>query len=283
MRSGDLLEYFRSDPDIISAGPARRRIQYACLAILCISAVALVALQMKFAGYTFLILGAVLLPLTPKVFARNMFLVFFSLGILGLTPITTDVSYTNFVRMGLALGAAVIIPYIVSRYIYQDYLVRFRFHHGRKWFKKEILYIFFTVVVAYVLLPFYLRDTGAYLNWSVEPGFGFLTRLFIGTNGLGIWDELFFVSTVLGIFRRFFSFLWANVAQAVLFTSFLYELGFTGWGFVMIFIFALIQGVVFRQTDSLLYVITIHLALDFVLYLALIHAHHPGWLPIFLL
>ncbi|MEX1112465.1 MAG: CPBP family intramembrane glutamic endopeptidase, partial [Candidatus Andersenbacteria bacterium] len=257
MTSGHLLKYFRSDSDITSSGPARRKIEYTCLALLCLSAVPLVALQMQLVGYVLLVLGATLLPLTPKVFARNMFLVFFSLGILGLTPITTDVSYTNFIRMGLALGAAVIIPYLVSRYVYQDYLVRFRFHHGRKWFKKEVFYIFFTVAVAYVLLPFYLQDTGAYLNWTVEPGFGFLTRLFIGTNGLGIWDELFFVSTVLGIFRRFFSFLWANIAQAILFTSFLFELGFTGWGFVMIFIFALIQGVVFRKTDSLLYVITI--------------------------
>jgi hypothetical protein len=46
--------------------------------------------------------------------------------------------------------------------------------------------------------------------------------------------------------------------QAVLFTSFLFKLGFTGWGPVMIFIFAIIQGVVFRKTDSLFYVITIH-------------------------
>ena len=47
-----------------------------------------------------------------------------------------------------------------------------------------------------------------------------------------------------------FPFLFANAMQAVLFTSFLY-------------------------------VITIHLCLDFVLFLALIAAYYPSWMPIF--
>ncbi|MEK7557112.1 MAG: CPBP family intramembrane glutamic endopeptidase, partial [Patescibacteria group bacterium] len=218
----------------------------------------------------------------PPLFARHIFLVCVSLAFLGIVPISTGVSYLNFARMGAALLAALVIPYVVSRYIYGDYLVRFRFHHGRKWYKTEILYILLTMAIAYFVLPFYLRNTGAYQNWTVEAGFGFLARLFVGTNALGIWDELFFISTALGILRKFLSFAWANIVQAILFPSFLYELGFTGWGFIMIFLFALIQGVVFRKTDSLFYVISIHLALDLALYLALIHAHHPSWMPVFI-
>jgi len=86
---------------------------------------------------------------------------------------------------------------------------------------------------------------------------------------------------VLGIYRRYLPFATANLLQAVLFTSFLFELGFTGWGPVMIFIFAVIQGVVFRKTDSLFYVITIHLTLDFILFLALVNIH-TGWFGVFL-
>jgi membrane protease YdiL (CAAX protease family) len=244
--------------------------------------VSLIALHQTW-GWAFLAIACATLPLCTQQFRKDVVLLCVSLGLLGITRIDTDVSPAHMVAMGTTLLLAVAIPYAVSRWIYRDYLVRFPLHHGRRWVRTEILYILMTVAVAYFLLPFYLRTSGAYLNWTVEPGWAFLTRLFIGTNGLGIWDELFFISTVLGILRRFFPFVWANIAQSILFTSFLYELGFTGWGPLMIFPFALLQGEVFRRTESLLYVITIHLSLDLVLYAALIHARHPEWMPIFVI
>lgn len=260
---------------------SRRLFEYINILLLCASAVVLIALQMKLYGWILLVIGALTLFLCRKEFAKNLLLVYASLSILGVTSINTDISYVHMAEMGIALFLAVAIPYTISRYIYKDHLVRFKFHHGRKWYKSEVLYVLAAGVAAYFLIPFYLRDTAAYLNWTVDPGASNIVRLFIGTNVLGIWDELFFVSTVLGIFRRFLSFMWANLAQSVLFSSFLYELGFTGWGFGMMFLFALLQGYIFKKTDSLIYVISIHLTLDFILFLALIHAHHPTWLPIF--
>jgi membrane protease YdiL (CAAX protease family) len=184
--------------------------------------------------------------------------------------------------MSVTLAAAVLLPYFISRHIYKENAVRFPWHHGRYWYFSEIIYIAVTACVAYFLLPYYLRSTGAYLNWPSASDMGSLVRLFIGTNALGFWDELFFVSTALGIMRRHFSFAAANIFQSVLFTSFLYDLGFKGWGFVMIFLFALLQGYIFKRTDSLLYVVTIHLTLDCILFLALIHAYHPMIIPIFI-
>ena len=256
-------------------------IEYGNILLLCASAVVLIALQMQLYGWILMALGLLTLLWCRKEFAKNLLLVYVSLGILGLTPINTDISYGHMLQMGVTLFLAVAIPYTISRYVYKENFVRFQFHHGRKWYKKEIFYVLLTGVISYFLIPFYLKSTGAYLNWDVEPGVSNIIRLFIGTNVLGIWDELFFVSTVLGIFRRFLKFFWANLAQAVLFTSFLYELGFTGWGFNMIFLFALLQGYIFRRTESLLYIITIHLTIDLILFLALIHAFHPTWLPIF--
>lgn len=260
----------------------RRWLEQFNILLLCLATVILIGLQIKPEGWFLLIFSALMLFLCSKQFAKDLLLIYISIAILGFTTITTDISYKHMFQMGVALTLAVAIPYLVSRYIYKDYLVRFKFHHGRNWQKLEIAYIGLTVIVTYFLLPFYLKNTGAYLNWTVEAGVSNILRLFIGTNALGIWDELFFVSTVLGILRRYLSFNWANVAQAVLFTSFLYELGFTGWGFVMIFIFALIQGYVFKKTESLFYIITIHLSLDFVLFLALINAHHPSWMSVFI-
>ncbi|MEJ0073224.1 MAG: CPBP family glutamic-type intramembrane protease [Candidatus Saccharibacteria bacterium] len=110
---------------------------------------------------------------------------------------------------------------------------------------------------------------------------GGLFTLFLGTNSLGIWDELFFVLTVLALLRRHIPFAAANTVQAVLWTCFLFDLGFQAWMPLLLFPFALLQGVVFKRTHSLLYLLAIHLTLDFVLYLALINAQHPQRLNIF--
>jgi membrane protease YdiL (CAAX protease family) len=171
---------------------------------------------------------------------------------------------------------------VISRYLYHDHVISFPFRHGRRWYRTEIGYIFFTAAVAYFVLPFYFSNTGAYHNWPVTPGAGHLIVLFLGTQALGLWDELFFVNTVLTLLRRHLPFVWANLIQAAFWTVFLFELGFRGWAPVLIYPFALLQGYIFKRTGSLLYIITIHLTLDLVLYLALLHAAYPAWLNVFL-
>ena len=147
-------------------------------------------------GWILLLVSAGTLLFCSKQFAKDLLLVHISLAILGTTEITTDIGYRHMFEMGAALFLAVVIPYVVSRYIYKDYLVRFQFHHGRQWFRSEIIFIGMTAIISFFLLPFYLKSTGAYMNWSVEPGVTYISRLFVGTNALGIWDEFFFVSTV---------------------------------------------------------------------------------------
>jgi membrane protease YdiL (CAAX protease family) len=250
------------------------------IGIVTLMGVLLIGLQVKPWAWGFLPIGLGVLAFAGADFKKDFILIYISLILLGITPITTDISTGHFIEMGITLTLAILVPLLLSRRFGRPLI--FRFHHGRRWLKREVGYIVFTAVVSYFLLPFYLKSTGAYLNWSVEPNWNSVTRLFIGTNALGIWDELFFVSTVLGVYRRYLPFTTANLLQSVLFASFLFELGFTGWGPVMIFIFALIQGVVFWKTDSLFYVITIHLTLDFILFLALVYLH-TGWFGIFLL
>ncbi len=252
------------------------------LLLLLASGVILIALQIRPAGWGVLGLSCLSLALADKKFAKDVLLVNISLAIIGLTPITTDISYEHFALMGSTLTAAVLIPYLVSRFVYWDYRIRFPFHHGRKWYKKEVAYIVFAGMMAYLTLPFYLTSTGAYHNWPSGTDTSSLIRLFIGTNALGIWDELFFIGVVFGLLRNYFSFIWANIFQAVLWAAFLFELGFIGWGPIAVFIFALLQGVVFKRTESLLYIVTIHLTVDFFLFLALIHAHHPQLVNLFL-
>jgi len=252
------------------------------LLFLCTSSITLIALQLPILGWICLIIGLLSLVLCEKKFTKEILLIYLSLAILGITPISTDISYGHIIEMSITLGLAVSIPFIFSKYIYKSIIINFHWHNGRNWYKSEKFYILVTAILSYFLLPFYLQASSAYLNWSVEPGLSNIIRLFIGTNALGIWDELFFICTVLGILRRHITFIFANLIQAVLFTSFLFELGFTGFGPLLIYPFALLQGYIFKRTDSLIYVITIHLTLDFILFLALIHAHHPAWMPIFI-
>lgn len=255
--------------------------EYLALFLLVSTAFTSVALQLKLVGWILFVIGLLVLFLCRKEFRKNVFLPYIAVGILSIMPISTDIGFAHILIGGPLIIASVAVPYCISRYVYKTHVIRFPFHHGRSWYKTEIAYIALTAVLAYLILPYYLVSTGSYLNWTVEPNASSLIRLFIACMLVGIWDELFFVSTILGTLRRFFSFPIANVAQAIIFTSFLYELGFRSWGVIPIFIFTLTQGYIFKRTDSLLYVITIHLTLDIILFLVLIYAHNHSWMPIF--
>ena len=198
------------------------------------------------------------------------------------TPINTGLNPSHVIAMGIPLALVLIIPYLVSKYVTKDQAITFHFLNGRNWYRSEIAYIFITALAAYLVLPFYFATTGAYHNWTVLPGAGHFISLFLGTQALGLWDELFFVNTVLTLLRRYLRFVWANLIQAVFWTAFLYQLGFRGWAPLLVYPFALLQGYIFMRTRSLLYIITIHLTLDAVLFLVLVHAYYPAWLPIFL-
>lgn len=232
-----------------------------------------------------LLLGlAVILPLaqTKSRFSKHMLTLISMLALLGLVPINTSVTHDHMLIMGGQLALTVAVPYLVVTYLLKEKVITLPFRTGRRWYWKEIAYILFAGTASYFLLPYYLGITGSYVNWSVELEPTFIARLFVGTNALGIWDELFFVGVCLALLRNHIPFIWANLAQATMWTAFLYELGFRGWGPIPIFIFALSQGIVFKNTKSLLYIITIHLTIDFVLFLTLIHLHHPEYLRIFI-
>lgn len=259
--------------------------RYAIVSALCISAVPLLAIP-SFRWLGWLLWSAVTLTLAvfhfQSRFNHHILLLAGALALLGLVPINTDITYSHMLVMGSVLVATVVLPFTVTTHGFKERIITFPFRFGRKWRRREIFYVFFAGLVAYLVLPFYLAGTGSYLNWDVVLDTSHIVRLFIGTNALGIWDELFFVGVCLALLRQHVPFVWANVAQATLWTAFLYELGFRGWGPFAIFFFALSQGYIFKKSKSLLYIITVHLTLDFVLFLVLVHLHHPEYLRIFI-
>ena len=99
---------------------------------------------------------------------------------------------------------------------------------------------------------------------------------------MGTWDELFFICTCFALLRRHFPVWLANLLQATIFVSFLWELGYREWGPLLTVPFALVQGFLFARTGSLLYVLVVHLLFDAIVFMAIVHAHNPDMFAIFI-
>lgn len=253
----------------------------AALVLLAAAGVIIFAVRVLPIGYAVLAAAIVAGFVASKSLGRDLVLIGAGVLIMSLVPITTDISIEHMTVMGSAMIAAIAVPYLVSRYVYREHAVRFPIRTGVKWTRFEWGWLVAVVVLGYLILPFYMISTGVYANWPAADDASSIGRLFLGTNALGIWDELFFICTVFTLLRRHYPDTVAMIAQAVLFTSFLWELGFTAWGPLLIFPFALVQAYTFKLTKSLSYVVTVHLLFDFVLFLVLLHAHDRSVVPIF--
>lgn len=267
-----------ASPEVLSHGP----VALIPAALVSASAVLLFWLEWKPAGYAVLLAGIIVGFLVHRALGRDLLLIGAGLGIISTISVAADISYLNIVIMGTVLALAVIVPYVGSRFVFKDHVVRFPIRTGQKWTRLEKWYLVIVVALGYLILPLYFIGTGAYLNWPAVSAPDELARLFVGVNAVGIWDELFFICTCFALLRRHFPMWQANLLQAVIFVSFLWELGYKGFGPLMTFPFALLQAWTFTKTKSLTYVVCVHLIFDLVVYLVLVHAHNPEWLRIFL-
>jgi membrane protease YdiL (CAAX protease family) len=264
--------------------PTRRALSWKLLpaAALSASAVFLFVLQLALPGYLLLAASVVLAAAIDRPLARHLLLIATGVVILSLVPLNADLTLSHMALMGGALGLAVLTPWAVSTYVYRERIIRFPVRTGRPWSLVARLYLVGVVVLGYLVLPFYLISTGVYQNWPDASDPSVFVRLFIGINAVGIWDELFFICTTFTLLRRHFPDWLANVLQAVIFSSFLWEIGYQAWGPLLTFPFAMLQGYTFSLTKSLSYVVSVHLLFDLVLFLTLVHAHNRDWLPIFM-
>ncbi|WP_374201037.1 CPBP family intramembrane glutamic endopeptidase [Arthrobacter sp. AK04] len=242
----------------------------------------LFAWQDRLSGFLLLAAALVVAAFISRRLLIDLALIAVGLTAMSLVPITTDISTEHMMVMGTAMVLAVGIPYFVSRFITKDHAIRFPIRTGQPWTRAEKWYLPAVLVIGYALMPVYMIRTGVYTNWPAVSDPDGIARLFLGTNVLGIWDELFFICTAFTLLRRHLPDWQANLLQAVLFTSFLWELGFHSWAPFFIFPFALLQARLFTVTKSLSYIVSVHLLFDFVLFLVLIHSHNREWIDIFL-
>ncbi|UVJ37922.1 type II CAAX endopeptidase family protein [Arthrobacter sp. CJ23] len=250
--------------------------------LLTASGVALFGVEDDPVGYSVLAMSLVTAAVIDREFLRHLALVAAGMVIISLVPLNADLSIPHMTLMGGALALAVLVPWLVSRFVHREKVIKFPVNTGRKWPMSAKLYLIAVVALGYFILPGYLISTEVYQNWPDASDPTIFWRLFLGVNAVGIWDELFFVCTTFTLLRQHFPDWLANILQAVIFSSFLWEIGYTAWGPLLTFPFALLQGYTFKLTKSLSYVVTVHLLFDLVLFLALMHAHNRDWLPIFM-
>lgn len=260
----------------------KRPIHYANIVILCAATIFLVGLQFILIGYLLLAVGFALLWLTERDFRRTIGLVYGSIALLGISPINTSTDLQHVLVLGIPMLSVIIVPYLVTRYVYKLDVINISLNLRRRWSKQEVLYFLITVFAAYLLLPIILASGNSYMNWDIQDNTRSLVESFLGLNAVGAWDELFFITTVFALFRFNVQMWVANIAQAILFTSFLYNMGFQGWCFPFVFIFALTQGYWYYKTNSFAYVLTVHLSVDIILHLALTNLQNPQLAPIFI-
>ncbi|MGW9181847.1 CPBP family glutamic-type intramembrane protease [Agromyces sp. NPDC055661] len=253
--------------------------------LVCGAAVLLFGFLLPLAGYAMLLAGLVAAWLTDRSgrtsrLLPDLFLIALGQAIISTISLEADISYPAMLRFAVVLGAAVAVPYVISRYWYGDRVIRFPWRAGRRWTRTQWIYLVAVTVTGWLVLPFYFITSGVYHNWPTVTEPDEIARLFVGVNAVGTWDELFFICTVFALLRRHFPTWQANLLQTVVFVSFLWELGYQSWGPLLTIPFALVQGYTFKLTKSLTYVLVVHLIFDAVVFCVIVYAH-TGWPAIF--
>ncbi|MEY4898613.1 MAG: hypothetical protein RL294_424 [Actinomycetota bacterium] len=232
-------------------------------------------------GYAALVVGLGIAFTSNRALGRDLSLIAVPLVAISFISIEANLEWGNIALMGSVLTLCVVFPYVMSRWVFRDHVVRFPGRPGEPWSRGEWAWLGAVLVLGYLILPVYFITSGSYQNWPAVETPSEIARLFVGVGFVGIWDELFFICIVFALLRRHFPFWTANVLQAIVFVSFLWELGYRSWGPALTLPFALIQGWIFEKSRSVWYIITVHLLFDVVVFLVLVYAHHPTWLPIF--
>ena len=198
-----------------------------------------------------------------------------SLGILALSAINTSLQTSHIISIASSLIAALIIPSLLLK---GQNIIQFKFLPDRL-DKIDIAYTLLAIPLAYFAFLLYfgqLSPEVAY-NWVLpeQANNGELFKLFMGINAVGIWDELFFINVSFAILRSLFPFRTANLAQAIIYSSVLYQMAFSGWGPVFIFVLAITQGAMFERSRVLIWVLIVHLIVDFFLFQAIVQTYYP--------
>jgi hypothetical protein len=217
----------------------------------------------------------------PRV-RRNLGILLGCIALLAFAPIHTGLDTPHMLALAACFAAVIAGPVLAMRRLGRGEL-RWRFWPTR-FSLRDIFYTLISVPLSWAVIEMYFfhLNPGFAAHWPLPPIFDAddVKRLVAGINCVGIWDELFFVNIVYGLLRGVFPARIANPAQAVVYTSVLYDMAFTGHGVWIVYVFALTQGLMYEKSRVLLYVLLVHLIVDLWLVLAILQWHYPGHAPV---
>ena len=218
----------------------------------------------------------------PTAWWRSTVLFAWLIGVLFVTRIDGDTGNAHVLELVLALGVGVLLlPALAARH-WLGQPLDYSWFRGR-WSWKMWLWLpgGFVIAFGFMWLYFNVLTPTLHHSWPLPAGqegrTEALWRLFWGCNFVGVWDELAFINFVFVLMHRHFKFIEANMAQAFFFTSFLHEMAFVGWGPLVIYLFALVQGLTYKRTASLFYIVILHLMIDSILFYMIVNRWYPGW------
>lgn len=246
------------------------------------SAFLLFGLMIGWPGHVVLVLSLAAAYLIHRPLFTDLLLIGVGITIVSTTSVEADISWPMFFRLGVVLGGAVLVPVLIDRFVLRRKAIRFPWITGRKWNRFQWGYVVAVPLLGFLILPAYFINSGAYQNWPAIQTASEFGRFFVGVNAVGLWDELFFICICFALLSRHFPMWQANLLQATIFVSFLWELGYRSWGPLLTIPFALLQGYIFTRTKSLTYVVLIHLLFDAIVFLAIVHAHDRSFFPYFI-
>ena len=247
-----------------------------------LSAFLLFGVMIGWPGHVVLVASLVAAYLVDRELFKDLLLIGVGISIVSTTSVEADISWPRFFLLGFVLTSAVVVPVAIDRLVFHRRAIRFPWFTGRRWTRLQWAYVVAVPLLGWLVLPFYFIRSGAYQNWPPIQTPSEFGRFFVGVNSVGLWDELFFICICFALLRRHFPLWQANLLQATMFVSFLWELGYREWGPVLTIPFALLQGYIFTKTKSLTYVVIIHLLFDAVVFLAIVHAHDRSVFPFFI-
>lgn len=208
---------------------------------------------------------------------RRMRVLLATIVILAAADINTSLETRNFLMVSIPFFLAVVIPAFALERT-DPGVIRYRFW-PRKFRRLDVFYTLLSIPLAWAVFQFYWWvNPEQYQQWTLPAGMSKdeqIARLFLGINMVGIWDELFFVNTVFAILRSLFAFRVANAFQAVVYAAVLTDMAFIGIGPVLVYLFAWTQGSMFEKSENLLFVLIVHLIVDFFLVAAIVHSYDP--------
>lgn len=200
---------------------------------------------------------------------------------ISLVPLNADLSIEHMALMGGALALAVLVPWLVSRYLYDERIIKFPVNTGRPWPLAAKLYG--GRRSAWILHPPGIPDPDRRLpqlagrlrsQHLLAPFPRSELRGHLGRTVLHLHHFHAVAPTLPRLVGQ------PPASRGLLILPVGDRLPSPGP--LLTFPFALLQGYTFKLTKSFTYVVSVHLLFDFVLFTALVHAHNRDWLPIFL-